>query len=73
MWQDVTNVKAGQKFKFSVFRLGRYAGFNGSGHSAEKVELRLETIRGGKEVTIESVTDPCHRPAEAGTVGMNSP
>lgn len=56
MWQDVTNVKAGQKFKFSVFVSADTP--DKGNNSAEKVELRLETIRNGKEVTIESVTTP---------------
>ncbi len=55
IWQDVTTVKAGQKFKFSVFVS---ADTPDSGNAAAKVELRLETIRNGKEVQIESATTP---------------
>ncbi len=57
LWQDVTTgIKAGQKFKFSVF-VSTDKPDNGV-NSADKVELRLETIRNGKEVQIESVTTP---------------
>ena len=56
LWQDVTTVKAGQKFKFSVFVAADAPAGGVSG--AEKVELRLEAIRNGHEVLIESVTTP---------------
>ncbi len=52
LWQDVTTVKAGQKFKFSVF-VAADAPDNGA-EPAASVELRLEAIRGGKELQIES-------------------
>ena len=52
LWQDVTTVKAGQKFKFSIFAS---ADVPQSGSPADKVELRLEAIRDGHEVMIQSV------------------
>ncbi len=56
IWQDVANVKAGQKFKFSVWVAADKP--DAGANSAQKVELRLETIRGGHEVMIESVSTP---------------
>ena len=53
LWQDVTTVKAGQKFRFTIYVS---ADVPQSGSPADKVELRLEAMRGGHEVTIESVT-----------------
>lgn len=55
MWQDVSNVQAGQKFKFTIFAS---ADDPQGGSPAQKVELRLEAIRNGREVTIESITVP---------------
>ena len=55
LWQDVTTVTPGQKFKFSAFV---FVDDSGSGHAAQKIELRLEAIRDGHEVTINSVSQP---------------
>ena len=54
MWQDVATVKAGQRFRFAVF-VSADAPDSGT-LPAAKVELRLEAIRNGKEVQIESKT-----------------
>jgi len=49
IWQDITGVKAGQRFKFSVF-----VWFDKTDAPVREVELRLEATRNGQQVTIES-------------------
>ena len=49
IWQDITGVKVGQRFKFSVF-----VWFDKTDAPAREVELRLEATRNGRQVTIES-------------------
>ena len=49
IWQDVADVKTGQRFKFSVF-----VWFDKTDDPARQVELRLEATRNGRQLTIES-------------------
>ncbi len=56
MWQDVSGVKAGQKFTFSVFVCVDAP--NKGDNPAEKIEVRMEATRGGQQVQIESVSVP---------------
>ena len=53
MWQDVTSVKAGQKFTFTVFAS---ADAPQSGNPADKVELRLAAHPYRPSMTIQSLT-----------------
>jgi hypothetical protein len=57
VWQDVSNVKSGQKFKFSVFVFAD-APDKSDDAAAEKIEVRLEATRNGQQVAIESVSVP---------------
>lgn len=54
IWQNVFGVKAGQRVKFSVFACADSPDSDTS--PADKIELRLETTRNGKQVAIESFT-----------------
>jgi hypothetical protein len=56
IWQDVTTVQAGQKFTFTVFVSADVP--DAGNNSADKIELRLEAIRDGHELTIASATTP---------------
>jgi hypothetical protein len=49
LWQDVMNLKAGQRLKFAVF-----VWFDQTEASAQELELKLEATRLGRQVTIES-------------------
>ena len=54
LWQNISNAKAGQKFKFSVFVYIDPP--NGSDNPPQKIELRLEATRDGQQVAIHSET-----------------
>ncbi|MEY2487056.1 MAG: endoglucanase [Verrucomicrobiota bacterium] len=56
IWQDVSGVKAGQRFSFSVFVCADAP--NKGDNPAEKIELRLEATRGGQQVQIQAVSVP---------------
>jgi hypothetical protein len=53
VWQDIAQVKAGQRFKFSACVM---ADKPDKGAPFQKLELRLEATRDGRQVTIASVT-----------------
>jgi hypothetical protein len=54
IWQEVQKVKAGQLYKFSIFACVDQLG--AGANPLEKIELRLEATRDGKQVTINSAT-----------------
>jgi hypothetical protein len=49
LWQEVTNLKAGQRLKFAV-----YVWFDQSDRPLQEVELKLEATHHGRQLTIES-------------------
>ena len=60
LWQEVTNLKAGQRLKFAVF-----VWFDQTDRPVQEVELRLEATRQSRQVTIESAKfSPKNFPSE---------
>lgn len=55
IWQDVKNVRAGSRYRFSVWA---NADWSSAGQNASEVELRLESTVNGRQVTIQSKTYP---------------
>jgi hypothetical protein len=53
IWQEVTGATPGQRFRFTVF-----VWVDKSVAPAREIELRLEASRGGRQLTIQSVTFP---------------
>jgi hypothetical protein len=51
IWQDVQNIKAGQRFTFSIWVYS-----DQTNSPASSIELRLEATVDGKQVTISSAT-----------------